>query len=86
VAAGGAAGGHDTFEIAQQKMTSLNPRAFTPDPEAHHVYDALYALYRELHDTFGGQRPVAADLGTLMKRLLAIRERAVTRGVQVANA
>jgi L-ribulokinase len=77
VAAGGATGGYDRFEDAQRHMTSLEERRFRPDREARRVYDELYALYRELHDTFGGVPAARADLGSLMKRLLAIRERAV---------
>jgi L-ribulokinase len=41
------------------------------------VYDELYALYRELHDAFGGLPAARADLGSLMKRLMALRERSV---------
>ena len=32
-------------------------------------------MYRELHDVFGGVSRPQADLPTLMKRLLALRER-----------
>jgi len=39
------------------------------------LYDELYGLYRELHDSFGGVRGAKADLPSLMKRLLALRER-----------
>src|SRR5439155_24365056 len=53
VAAGPGAGGYDRFEAAQQRMTSLGARSFVPNREAHAVYDELYALYLELHDTFG---------------------------------
>jgi L-ribulokinase len=76
VAAGRAAGGHDGFEAAQDAMTSLRPKRFAPRDGARLVYDELYALYRELHDQFGGVAGAQADPGTLMKRLLAIRERA----------
>ena len=41
------------------------------------MYDELYAIYRELHDAFGGVADAAPHFGTLMKRLLAIKERAV---------
>jgi L-ribulokinase len=75
VTAGRKAGGHESFEAAQQRMTSLGERSFTPAPGAHTVYDELYALYRELHDTFGRVKDARADLGSLMKRLLALRER-----------
>jgi L-ribulokinase len=77
VAAGGPAGGFDTFEEAQALMTMLAPTAFQPDPAAMAVYDQLYGLYTELHDIFGGVRGARSEVSTLMKRLLAIRERAV---------
>jgi L-ribulokinase len=77
VGAGAAAGGYDRFEEAQAHMTAPGRRTFTPRPEARRVYDQLYGMYRELHDTFGGLAAPRADLGTLMKRLLALRERRV---------
>jgi L-ribulokinase len=70
------AGVHPTFEDAQAKMTTLKEKRFAPDPAAHAVYDELYAVYRELHDSFGAVSGAKADLGTLMKRLLAIKSRA----------
>jgi len=56
-------------------MTRLAARRFDPDPAAARVYDELYALYRELHDGFGGVPAARADIGSLMKRLLALRAR-----------
>jgi L-ribulokinase len=75
VAAGAAAGGHDSFDDAQAAMTSVQEQRFTPDPPAVAVYDELYGMYRELHDVFGDVRGGTADLPSLMKRLLALRER-----------
>jgi L-ribulokinase len=75
IAAAVTAGVHPSFETAQARMTSLKEKAFTPNPAARSVYDELYLMYRELHDTFGGVPGAKADLATLMKRLLAIRER-----------
>jgi L-ribulokinase len=86
VAAGAAEGGYDGFEPAQQRMTSLDARAFEPDAAAHGVYDDMYSLYRELHDTFGGVQERRADLGAMMKRLLALRDRVVSRAPQVTHA
>jgi L-ribulokinase len=84
VSAGEAAGGQPSFEVAQDRMTALSPRRFTPQPDAVAIYDRLYSIYRELHDRFGGVSTpgsdaggVAADIGTLMKRLLTLREERV---------
>lgn len=85
VAAGAAAGGYDSFEDAQARMAAPEARRFEPNPDAVDVYTTLYRLYRELHDTFGGVPGAAADLPTLMKRLLAIRERVVA-AVPMAEA
>ena len=52
---------------------------FRPDPAARAVYDELYALYLRLHDSFGGVDR-AADLGGVMKELIALRRRAQTGG------
>jgi L-ribulokinase len=77
VTAGRAAGGYDDWTEAQDRMTTLKQKRFAPDARAHAVYNELYALYRELHDGFGGVSGATTGFGTLMKRLLAIRDRAV---------
>lgn len=74
VAAGAKRGGYDTFDAAQERMTALKEECFVPDPDATAIYDELYGMYRELHDVFGGVDCAAADLSTVMKRLLALRE------------
>jgi L-ribulokinase len=74
VCAGSARGGHADFPAAQAAMTGLKQRRFDPDPRRKAVYDELFALYKELHDTFGGVRQ-APGLGDSMKRLIAIRDR-----------
>jgi L-ribulokinase len=76
VAAGAGEGGHATFAEAQAAMVRDGDTQYLPDPAAGKVYDELYAIYRELHDAFGGVPGPAAELGAVMKRLLAIRERA----------
>jgi L-ribulokinase len=75
ISAAVAAGAHPGFEAAQEKMTSLKQTRYTPRPEARRVYDELYGIYRELHDAFGGVPEAKADFPSVMKRLLAIRER-----------
>lgn len=76
VTAGSVAGGYDDWIVAQDRMTTLREKRFAPEPGARRVYDELYGMYRELHDTFGGVAGGRADLATLMKRLLALKERA----------
>ena len=53
-------------------MTSLKPEAFEPIAENQVIYDQLYALYRALHDSFGGLSK-SADLSQVMKTLLNIK-------------
>jgi L-ribulokinase len=78
VSAGAGVGGYDTFEEAQEAMTVLKEKRFEPEPAAQTVYDELYGMYMELHDAFGGVRTGGADFPSLMKRLLALRSRAVS--------
>ncbi|HXK09370.1 MAG TPA: ribulokinase [Vicinamibacteria bacterium] len=75
IAAAVAAGVHPGFEAAQERMTSIKETRYAPSPAAQRVYDELYGIYRELHDGFGAVPSARADFPSLMKRLLAIRER-----------
>jgi L-ribulokinase len=65
-----AGGAFDSVEEAQRRLCPPPARTFAPDAAAAAVYDELFALYRALHDAFGGG---GADCGQVMKRLLAIR-------------
>jgi L-ribulokinase len=80
VTAGAADGGHASWNEAQERMTTLKAKRFEPRADARRVYDQLYGIYRELHDAFGlpGARP---DLASVMKRLLAVKEKAVGAGI-----
>ncbi|MEI8233539.1 MAG: ribulokinase [Verrucomicrobiota bacterium] len=73
VLAGPKNGGHPDFPAAQKAMAALKPVSYTPKPEAQAVYDRLYALYRQLHDAFGGVTK-SADLSCVMKQLLTIQQ------------
>ena len=73
VAAAVLAGTHRDFPAAQRAMTSIKRKQYQPDPAARKVYDQLYVLYRQLHDSFGGLNK-SADLSRVMKDLLAIKE------------
>jgi L-ribulokinase len=73
VLAGPKAGGYADFQSAQKSMTSLKPVKYQPIPENEAVYNRLYALYRQMHDAFGGVNR-SADLSGVMKELIRIRE------------
>jgi L-ribulokinase len=85
VTAGADAGGYASWSDAQHRMTTIKGKHFDPRPDAKAVYDQLYGIYRELHDSFGGVAAPAVggaagarpDLASVMKRLLAIKERTV---------
>jgi len=53
VAAGAAAGGHDSIEAASRAMAHLSDTTFAPRPEHRDAYDVLYGEYLRLHDLFG---------------------------------
>ncbi len=73
VLAGSVNGGHDTLQDAQEAMTGIKDIVYTPNPENHKVYTEIFTLYRKVHDAFGGvENP---ELGTVMKELLAIKDR-----------
>jgi len=72
IAAAVLAGAHPDFAAAQAAMTSLKQESYEPTPMHRVVYDQLYALYRELHDSFGGLTK-SADLSKVMKSLLDIK-------------
>jgi L-ribulokinase len=72
IAAAVLAGAHKDFATAQRKMTSLKKVAYKPKAAAQKTYHELYALYRQLHDSFGGLNK-SADLSGVMKALLEIK-------------
>ncbi len=78
VAAAVVAGVHKDYPTAQRRMTRLAEVAYRPIPANRKTYDRLYALYRQLHDAFGG-RNSTADLGQVMKELIELRTLNVQR-------
>jgi L-ribulokinase len=76
VVAGSANGGYENFMDAQVKMVAPAQQVYAPRPENTAVYNQLYSLYRQLHDSFGGLEK-AADLGRVMKELIRIKTQQV---------
>ncbi|MFP5076977.1 ribulokinase [Rhizobium sp. YIM 134829] len=72
IAASVLAGAHPDFDSAKAAMTSLRSESYAPDPENQAVYERIYGLYRQLHDSFGGLT-ASADLTQLMKELIDIK-------------
>lgn len=77
VAAAVVAGVYQDYPSAQTAMTSLQPVVYRPKPGHRRTYDKLYLLYRQLHDAFGGVQK-RADLGAVMKELLAIKAKSLS--------
>jgi L-ribulokinase len=73
VAAAVVAGAHSDFATAIAAMTGLKVKVYRPDPQAHAVYEDLYAIYRTLHDAFGTET-WRGNLYPVMKRLMDIRD------------
>ena len=53
VAAGAAAGGHDSIGDAARAMAHLSDATYAPNAAHRDVYDRLYGEYLRLHDLFG---------------------------------
>ena len=70
-----AAGRFENYNAAQSAMTGLKETVYTPNPEAHAVYQQLYTIYRKLHDAFGTP-DWNGNLFDVMKTLLDIRDAA----------
>lgn len=72
IAASVLAGAHPEFDSAKAAMTSLRAESYAPNAENQAVYERIYGLYRQLHDSFGGLT-ASADLTQLMKELIDIK-------------
>ncbi len=72
VAAGSEAGGYARPEAAQAALCKYKKEAYRPLPEHRAVYDRLYRLYCQLHDSFG-LAETSFDHSGLMKELLEIK-------------
>jgi len=73
VAGGPARGGFASVAEAQAAVCGVRRTVFKPVAAAARTYDRLYALYRRLHDAFGGVTG-APELGRVMKDLIALRD------------
>jgi L-ribulokinase len=68
-------GAHRNYESARRAMTGVKSHVYKPNAVAHKVYQRLFKVYGQLHDSFG----VATAQGGLhgvMKELIDIRNRA----------
>ena len=65
-------GAYKNYEEATRAMTGVKEKIFKPIEQNVKVYEKLFAIYKKLHDSFGGVR--IEDLGSVMKELLEIKE------------
>ncbi|MDR0327885.1 MAG: ribulokinase, partial [Planctomycetaceae bacterium] len=68
-----AGGAFPSVQAAQKKMTGIKPTVYKPNKKAVAVYAKLYALYRDLHDSFGIANR-QQSLSHVMKELIAVRD------------
>ena len=68
-----AGGAFKSVQAAQKKMTGVKETVYKPNRQAAAVYAKLYALYRDLHDSFGVANH-QQSLYHVMKGLIAIRD------------
>ncbi len=73
IAAAVVGGAHKDFASAQKAMCGLKKISYKPNKASHQVYKQIYALYTQLHDTFG-VKGHSEGLHNVMKELLEIKE------------
>jgi len=59
-------------------MVKIKSKAYVPNPASKKTYNELFAIYYALHDAFGGVNR-KADLSGVMKELLVISKRSLSR-------
>ena len=69
-----ASGYHQSVEQAIDAMTGIKDTVYRPVAENSRVYRRLFAIYRRLHDSFGGVSPLGVE--RTMKDLLDIKDSA----------
>jgi L-ribulokinase len=70
-----AGGGYKSVTAAQKRMTGVKSKVFKPNKAAAKVYQRLFGLYTQLHDSFGVSGHADA-LHNVMKDLIDIRQQA----------
>jgi L-ribulokinase len=69
VAAGSALGGYDNIVDASAAMARLGADEYLPYPMSQPVYDDLYGIYRQLHDSLSSE-------ASEMRKLRSVQDRA----------
>ncbi len=72
-----AAGAFSTIEEAQSAIC-LPFKTYTPNPQAHAVYDQLYPMYKRLYFALGKPNADPAPLGEVLPRLRVIAKQQVS--------
>lgn len=74
--AGSVVGGiYPDIMTAQSHLTYTKSISYKPDQASRIVYDCLFNLYRQLHDSFGAQSNPNPSMHGVMKELLLIRQK-----------
>jgi L-ribulokinase len=70
-----AGGAFHCCEDAVKAMAGLKEKSYQPNPASQAVYAELFDLYMALHDAFGKKDGKPESLYSIMKSLIAIRDR-----------
>ncbi|MCD8140654.1 MAG: ribulokinase [Planctomycetaceae bacterium] len=73
IAAAVITGAYPGFETAIERMTGVLDLVYRPIPEHVAIYERIYALYRQMHDSFCSSGNVG-DLSRVMKDLMDIKD------------
>lgn len=63
--------GFTDLDKVVENLSVASDKTYTPNPEAHVVYQQLFSLYNKLHDAFGQDREI--KLYQVMKTLINLR-------------
>ncbi len=74
-----AAGAYPSIEAAQDRLC-LPFRTYTPRPEAHAIYNELFAAYRRLYFALGTPDAEPAGLGDILPLLRSVAARNIAAG------
>jgi len=66
--------GYKNISEAQKRMSVKIKKIYTPNKKNNLIYNKIYSLYVDLHDSFGLKKNTKKSLHHIMKKLIIIRD------------